>query len=205
MFKVYVGNLDSRVTADVLRPLFEPFGDLDEIIVAVDPKTNRSRGFAIVLFRDPLKGQLAIETLTGRRINGRTVVINEALKRGKAPPGAAAPGARRGPFGPRFGATGRAGASGGRRFSSRNPRRGGSGPGGAGAPGVPGSPGIAGAPGSTGTGGSTGAPGAVPAPPTRPAPGAPGHGPAGGPGGFGRSVPPNGPSADPSRASGPRP
>lgn len=124
MFKVYVGNLDQRVTPEVLRPLFEPFGDLDEIIVAKDPKTNRSRGFAIVLFRDPLKGQLAIETLTGRRLNGRTIVINEAAKRGKVPPKPYGVGGGRGPFGPRFGAAVRGGASGGRRFSSRNPRRG---------------------------------------------------------------------------------
>jgi len=139
MFKVYVGNLDSRVTADSLRPLFEPFGDLDEIIVAADPKTSKSRGFAIVLFRDPLKGQLAIETLAGRKLNGRTIVINEALKKGKS--AARGPGKpmREGPFGPRFGSA--RGGVGGRRFSSRNPRRGSAGPGagpraGAG-PGVP--------------------------------------------------------------------
>lgn len=135
MFKVYVGNLDSRVTADVLRPLFEPFGDLDEIIVATDSKTNRSRGFAIVLFRDALKGQLAIETLTGRKLSGRTIVINEAVKRGKAPSSGAPVPARKGPFGPRFGGAAQGGASGGRRFSHRNPRRGLSGGPGGGPPG----------------------------------------------------------------------
>ncbi|MBX3356658.1 MAG: RNA-binding protein [Phycisphaeraceae bacterium] len=145
MFKVFVGNLDQRTTADSLRPIFEPFGDLDEIIVAIDPKTKRSRGFAIVLFRDPLKGQLAIETLTGRKINGRTIIINEALKKGKAPQRGPGQMARQGPFGPRLG-TARGGV-GGRRFSNRNPRRGSSagGPGGSrpGGP-VPGSsPGAA--------------------------------------------------------------
>jgi len=144
MFKVYVGNLDQRVTADALRPLFEPFGSLDEIIVAMDAKTNRSRGFAIVLFRDPMKGQLAIETLAGRKISGRSIVINEAVKRGKAPPKGGAGPARQGPFGPRFGSSPRGGAPAGRRFSSRNPRRGfgtgGTGGGGAGGSAPPGTP-----------------------------------------------------------------
>jgi len=151
MFKVYVGNLDSRVTADVLRPLFEPFGDLDEIIVATDAKTQKPRGFAIVLFRDPMKGQLAIETLAGRRVNGRTIVINEAVKRGKAAPGAPAAGARRGPFGPRFGAGAQGGAPTGRRFSHRNPRRGfAAGSGGAASGGsAPGEPRSGAAPGSS--------------------------------------------------------
>lgn len=154
MFKVFVGNLDPRVTAESLRPLFEPFGDLDEIIVAVDPKTNRSRGFAIVLFRDPLKGQLAIETLTNRKLNGRTLIINEALKKGKAAQRAAGNPVRQGPFGPRFGSA--RGGVGGRRFSSRNPRRGSAGgPASSRPPGVPGAgPGESGRP-----------PGAPPQPP----------------------------------------
>jgi len=152
MFKVYVGNLDSRVTADSLRPMFEPFGDLDEIIIATDSKTQKSRGFAIVLFRDPMKGQLAIETLAGRKVNGRTIIISEALKKGK--PASRTPGkpAREGPFGPRFGSA--RGGVGGRRFSSRNPRRG-----------------AAGGVGPRGPGSPAGGNGGGPAPGPRPGPG----------------------------------
>ena len=83
MFKVYVGNLDPRTTVETLKPYFEPFGDaVDEIIVALDAE-GQPRGFAIVLFRDAERGQLAIETLTGKRINGREIQINEAVKKGK--------------------------------------------------------------------------------------------------------------------------
>lgn len=132
MFKVYLGNLDSRVTAETLQPLFQPFGDGEEIVIATDAD-GKSRGFAIILFKDPLKGQLAIETLANRKINGRTVVINEAVKKGKKTlPSTRMP--RNTPLGPRafprasgFGrASGgggpRAGAGGGGRFI-RNPRR----------------------------------------------------------------------------------
>lgn len=100
MFKVYVGNLDPRTTVDTLKPYFEPFGDaVDEIIVALDGE-GQPRGFAIVLFRDPQRGQLAIETLTGKRINGREIQINEAVKKGKkTKPSEKAP--RNSPLGPR--------------------------------------------------------------------------------------------------------
>lgn len=130
MFKVYLGNLDAKVTADSLKPMFEPFGDVEEIVIATD-QDGKSRGFAIILFRDPLKGQLAIETLANRKINGRTVVINEAVKKGKkTQPAARMP--RNTPLGPRaFPRVGgfnrgpgaaRGASSGGSRFI-RNPRR----------------------------------------------------------------------------------
>ena len=100
MFKVYVGNLDPRTTVDTLKPYFEPFGDaVDEIIVALDGE-GQPRGFAIVLFRDPQRGQLAIETLTGKRINGREVQINEAVKKGKKTK-PVEKGPRNSPLGPR--------------------------------------------------------------------------------------------------------
>jgi RNA recognition motif-containing protein len=132
MFKVYLGNLDSRVTVETLKPLFLPFGDGEEIVIATDAD-GKSRGFAIILFKDPLKGQLAIETLANRKINGRTVVINEAVKKGKKTlPSARMP--RNTPLGPRafprasgFGRSAggggpRAAGGGGGRFI-RNPRR----------------------------------------------------------------------------------
>ena len=139
MFKIYVGNLDYKVTVEHLKPLFEPFGELDEITIAVDAD-GKSRGFAIVLFKDKLKGQLAIETLAEKKVLGRPILINAALKKGKKlKPELKKPEVRQGPFGPKFrpdgakpmggsglrsGATPRLGGAGGSRpTSSRNPRR----------------------------------------------------------------------------------
>lgn len=145
MFKVYVGNLDARTTLEHLKPLFEPFGPaVDEIVLANDAE-GKPRGFAIVLFKDPQLGQLAIETLTNKKVLGRTLQVNEAVKKGKrtkAADGAITP--RNSPLGPRafqrpgagggfsrpgaggFGGRGpmggRGGSAGGGRFI-RNPRR----------------------------------------------------------------------------------
>lgn len=181
MFKIFVGNLDGKVTNEMLTPMFAAFGELDEVIVARDEDGN-SRGFAIVLFKDAMKGQLAVETFQERKILGRTIVINEAMKKGKkkmAPVDLPAP---RGPFGPKFGGGGgvgprsgigsrppagfsrgassrgaSAGSAGGagadrRASSSRNPRRSG-GTGGA----IP-------RPSASGTGGVPPRPAAVPKP-----------------------------------------
>ncbi len=184
MFKIFVGNLDSKVTVEMLRPMFEPFGELDEVVVAKD-EDGKSRGFAIVLYKDAMKGQLAIETLTGRKILGREIVINEAMKKGKkkmTPADAAKP---RGPFGPKFRGPGGAGSGGswtggrsggaGRSGSSRGPAgRGGAAGGDRPAGGFSRNP-------RRGFGGGSRPPGASgPGSPSRPPPGPGGRGPAGG-------------------------
>ena len=174
MFKIYVGNLDYKVTVEHLKPLFEPFGELDEITIAVDAD-GKSRGFAIVLFKDKLKGQLAIETLAEKKVLGRPILITEALKKGKKlKPQLKKPEVRQGPFGPKFrpdgakpmggpgsrsGVTPRLGGAGGSRpTSSRNPRR---------ASGSTGS-GFRPTPGASPTGGAAGGPRSFPGGNVRP-------------------------------------
>jgi translation initiation factor IF-2 len=98
MFKVYVGNLDRKATADDVRTLFVAFPDVEDIALATD-KEGLSRCFAIVMFRDKQRGQLAIEVLKGKKMHGRELVINEVQKKPKG--GAAEKPAARGPFGPR--------------------------------------------------------------------------------------------------------
>jgi len=98
MFKVYVGNLDRKATADDVRTLFVAFPDVEDIALATDKEGN-SRCFAIVMFRDKQRGQLAIEVLRTKKMHGRELVINEVQKKPKG--GAAEKPAARGPFGPR--------------------------------------------------------------------------------------------------------
>jgi len=135
MFKIYVGNLDYRAEVEDVRRLFQRFGPIEDVSLAVDKETGKKRGFAIVMLRDELRGRLAIESLAGTKLRGRALVINEAIpkKKGAKPPSFRE--LRSGPLGPR--------AMGlqPRRRGSRNPRRsfGGSGGGGgdAGRPGGP--------------------------------------------------------------------
>lgn len=118
MFKIYVGNLDYRVEAEDVLRLFQRFGPIEDVAMAVDKKTGKKRGFAIVMVREELRGRLAIESLAGTKMRGRALVINEAIakKGGKTP---SFRELRSGPLGPR------ALGLNPRRRSARNPRRGG--------------------------------------------------------------------------------
>ncbi len=116
MFKIYVGNLDYKVEKEDLVRLFQRFGPIEDIALAEDKATGKRRGFAIVMIRDELRARLAIESLAGTKLRGRSLVINEAIpkKAGKAP---SFKELRKGPLGPR------AMGINPRRAGSRNPRR----------------------------------------------------------------------------------
>ncbi|MDA0802569.1 MAG: RNA-binding protein [Planctomycetota bacterium] len=81
MFKIYIGNLDKRTTAEHVRRLFVTFPDLDDLVLVVDPETGLSRCFAIAMFRDAERGRLAINALSGRRLHGRPLTVAEALNK----------------------------------------------------------------------------------------------------------------------------
>ena len=80
MFKIFVGNLDYKVRVEQLRELFSVFAPIEDLVIPVDPKTNRSKGFGIVMIRDAELGRAAVKAMQGKRLMGRTLVINEAVK-----------------------------------------------------------------------------------------------------------------------------
>ena len=92
LFKIYVGNLDYKVTEFAVRRLFEPFGELEDVAMATDKQTGKPRGFAIVMMRDHDEARKAIGGVQGRRLMGRPLVVNEAIakknRKAGAPEGA---------------------------------------------------------------------------------------------------------------------
>ena len=117
MFKIFVGNLDYKVRLEQVRELFALYAPIEDLVIPVDPKTKKPRGFAIVMIRDPELGAAAVQGVQGKRLMGRELVVNEAVKKGKSPPAPPEP-PRSGPFGPRMFRK-----SEGRVGGSRNPRR----------------------------------------------------------------------------------
>ena len=92
LFKIYVGNLDYKVTEFAVRRLFEPFGELEDVAMATDKQTGKPRGFAIVMMRDHDEARKAIGGVQGRRLMGRPLVVNEAIAKKNRKAGAAEPG-----------------------------------------------------------------------------------------------------------------
>jgi hypothetical protein len=142
--RLFVGNLSYNVTEQELRDAFVNEGvALRSIRVSLDRETGRPRGFAFVETATDDDAKKARETLSGRLLQGRPIIVEEAQERAAGPRPGGGPG---GPgLGPRPG-----GPPGG-------PRPGGFGGGGGGYGGPPGGGGFRG-PG----GGPGGPPGGAP-------------------------------------------
>ena len=158
--RLFIGNLSYNVTEQELREAFTGDGiELRSVRVALDRETGRPRGFAFVETMTDDCAKASIEKLSGRVLQGRSIIVEEA----QAKPAGPRPGG--------FGGPPRPGGFGG------PPRPGGfSGPGGPGGP--PRGPGGPGGPPGAPRPGGFGAP--------RPGGGGPpgNFGPPRGPGGF---------------------
>jgi len=111
MKNIFVGNMTFQTTEDDLRALFEPFGQVARVHVAVDRETRRSRGFGFVEMPNDAEAAQAMQALDGKDFNGRALKVNEARPR-------EASGGPRGPQG---------GGHGGDRGGDRGSRSGGGG------------------------------------------------------------------------------
>jgi hypothetical protein len=172
--RLFIGNLSYSVTEQELREAFTGEGiELRSVRVALDRETGRPRGFAFVETGTDDGAKAAIETLSGRLLQGRPIIVEEAQAKPTGPRPAGGPGAPGGFSGPRPGGFGA-------------PRPPGAGPGGPPrGPGSFGGPRPPGAPGGFGGPRPPGAPGGFGGPRPPGAPGAPrDFGPPRGPGGF---------------------
>ena len=79
--KLYVGNLSYKVTEDDLKDLFGEFGTIAEVNVITDRETGRPRGFAFVEMDSDDDATKAINSLNGRELQDREIVVNEAKPR----------------------------------------------------------------------------------------------------------------------------
>jgi cold-inducible RNA-binding protein len=140
--RLFIGNLSYNVTEQELRETFSSEGiDVRSVRVSLDRETGRPRGFAFVETMTDDGAKSSIEKLSGRILQGRPIVVEEAQARpagggpGPRPAGTGAP--------PRPGGTGTGPGPGGPGGPPRGPgtRPGfGSGPGGPPRPGGFGGP-----------------------------------------------------------------
>ena len=71
--KVYIRSIDPCVTQEQLRALFSQFGTLERVLLQMDTLTGLSRGFAFLSYRDPNDANLAIQTMSGQILAGRSL------------------------------------------------------------------------------------------------------------------------------------
>jgi len=82
--KIYCGNLPFSCTEAEVRTLFEQFGTVHEVILITDRVTGRPRGFGFVRM-DDANAQEAIAKLNGTDFGNRTLRVDQARERSRAP------------------------------------------------------------------------------------------------------------------------
>lgn len=117
---LFVGSLPFSVAEDAISQLFAQCGQVVSVNVIKDKYTGNSRGFAFVEMGTEEEAQKAVSELNGYNMDGRAIVVKEALPKptytnGRGDRRSGGPGDRRG------------GGSGGRGGFRGGDRRGGGG------------------------------------------------------------------------------
>jgi RNA recognition motif-containing protein len=85
MKRIYVGNLSSSVTEDVLWALFEVYGAVEGVSIITDRDTGQPRGFAFVAMTNVAEAVKAIAALNRRDLEGGRLSVKEARPRTERP------------------------------------------------------------------------------------------------------------------------
>jgi cold-inducible RNA-binding protein len=85
MKNLFVGNLSFGTTESDLRGLFQPFGQLSRVHIAMDRETGKARGFAFIEMPNDDEAKKAIAGLDGKELGGRNIKVNEARPKAAGP------------------------------------------------------------------------------------------------------------------------
>jgi RNA recognition motif-containing protein len=75
---IYVGNLNYKVDEEVLKEIFEEYGEVAAVKIVMDNATHRSKGFGFVTMNNDTNAQQAIEELNEGELMGRKIIVNQA-------------------------------------------------------------------------------------------------------------------------------
>ena len=78
---IYVGNLPRDLTDDDLQQAFGAFGQVTSARVIMNKFTGVSRGFGFVEMSVEAEARAAIDGLSGKKLKGRPLTVNEARPR----------------------------------------------------------------------------------------------------------------------------
>ena len=76
--KLYVGSLPYETTEEQLKELFSEAGSVESATIIMDKYSGRSKGFGFVEMSSDEEAQKAIETLNGRQVGDKNIIVNEA-------------------------------------------------------------------------------------------------------------------------------
>lgn len=76
---LFVGSLPFAVTEDTLGQLFAQHGQVQSANIIKDKYSGQSRGFGFVEMSTDEEAQKAIQALNGYNLEGRNIIVKEAL------------------------------------------------------------------------------------------------------------------------------
>jgi RNA recognition motif-containing protein len=76
--KLYVGSLSYDTNDDSLKEFFSQAGTVTSASVIMDKMSGRSKGFGFVEMASEEEAKKAVETLNGKELDGRTLIVDEA-------------------------------------------------------------------------------------------------------------------------------
>ena len=94
--KLYVGNLSHNIGKSDLEQMFTAYGTVISAQVINDRGTGQSKGFGFVEMGTDQEAQAAISALSGKSIDGRNLMVNEARPQESRSGGRGSGGGRRG-------------------------------------------------------------------------------------------------------------
>lgn len=79
--RLYVGSLHFNITEDMLRGIFEPFGEIDNIQLIMDTETGRSKGYGFITYHNADDAKKALDQLNGFELAGRPMKVGNVTER----------------------------------------------------------------------------------------------------------------------------
>jgi len=77
--KIFVANLNFKITDKALRELFSHHGEVSSAKIVTDKVTQRSKGFGFVEMLNDSEAKAAIQKLDGKEFQGRAINVKEAI------------------------------------------------------------------------------------------------------------------------------
>ena len=78
--ELYVGNLSQNTTEDEIRTMFEPAGEITEVIVMLDENTGLSKGYGFVNMKSFIAANEAIKRFNGQQLDNRKLDVQRSGK-----------------------------------------------------------------------------------------------------------------------------
>ena len=79
---IYIANLSFKLSEEDLKKHFSQFGHIEDVRIPTDRDTGKPRGFAFVTFDSNEAASNAL-SLNGKELDGRTLRVDVAQKKGK--------------------------------------------------------------------------------------------------------------------------